>query len=114
MKNEVRNNYNVMRLQQWLDYELSTGLLILLTWVWGPILLLLIIAAILFTPFMLKVLFEERRFGWIIYFTLIVLVPLIFSFLFNTGSTYRAVFQFIPLGTFYFYCFTLRLAIKSW
>ena len=114
MKTEAQNNYNVMRLQQWLDYELSTGVLILLTWVWGSLLLLLIIAAILFTPFMLKVLFEERRYGWIIYFLIIVVIPLILSFLFVTGSTYKSVFQFIPLGTFYFYCFTLRLAIKDW
>lgn len=114
MRTEPRNNYNVMRLQQWLDYELSTGMLFFLTYVWGSILLLLIIAAILFTPFMLKVLFEERRCNWITYFLIIVVIPLIVSFLFNSGSTYRVVLQYIPLGTFYFYCFTLRIAIKDW
>lgn len=103
-----------MRLQQWLDYELSTGVLIFLTWVWGSILLLLIVAAILFTPFMLKILWEEKRYGWITYFLIIVVIPLIISFLFETDSTYKFVFQFVPLGTFYFYCFTLRLAIKEW
>lgn len=114
MKTEVRNNYNVMRLQQWLDYELSTGGLILLMWAWGSILLLLIVAAILFTPFMLKVLIEVRRYSWITYFLIIVVIPLVISFLFDSGSTSRASFQYFSLGTFYFYCFTLRLAIKEW
>jgi hypothetical protein len=74
----------------------------------------MILAAILFTPFMLKVLFEERRFGWIIYFIIIVLIPVIAIYFFNFGLSYKPAFQLIPLGTFYFYCFTLRLAIKDW
>jgi len=114
MEIEIPKKYNVRRLQQWLDYELSTLLLMLLSWFWNIALILMIIAAILFTPFMVKVLFEERRFGWIIFFFLLVLLPASCSLLFDIGSSYKFIIELIPLALFYFYCFVLRIAIKDW
>lgn len=114
MEIEVTRNYNIRRLQQWLDYELSTIMLMLLSWFWKFTLILSIIVAFLFTPFMLKVLFEERRFGWIIFFFLLVILPATGAFFLNIDSTYKFAIELIPLGLFYFYCFILRLAIKDW
>ncbi len=114
MQIEISKNYNVRRLQQWLDYELSTIMLMLLSWFWNIALLLAIIAAVIFTPFMLKVMFEERRFGWIVFFFLMVILPAIGILFFNIDSSYKPVIELIPLALFYFYCFILRLAIKDW
>jgi len=111
---EITKNYSVRRLQQWLDYELSTITLMFLSWFWNIALLLAIIAAILFAPFMLKVLFEERRFGWLLFFFLLVIVPVCGALFLNIDSTYKFVIELIPLALFYFYCFVLRIAIKDW
>jgi hypothetical protein len=114
MEIEISKNYSVRRLQQWLDYELSTIMLLLLTWFWNLALFLMIIAAILFTPFMLKILFQERRFGWIVFFFLMVILPAAAALFVNIDSTYKFAIELIPLALFYFYCFILRLAIKDW
>lgn len=111
---EISKNYNVRRLQQWLDYELSTFILMLLSWFVHFALLLAIIAAVIFTPFMLKVMFEERRFGWIVFFFLMVIFPAAGVLFLNIDSAYKAVAELISLALFYFYCFILRLAIKDW
>lgn len=114
MEIEITKNYNVHRLQKWLDYELSTLILMLLSWFWNIAILLMIIAAFVFTPFMLKVMFEERRFGWITFFFLIVILPALGALFINIDSSYKFVIELIPLALFYFYCFVLRLAIKDW
>jgi len=111
---EISKSYSVRRLQQWLDYELSTSLLMFLSWFWNIALLLAIIASIIFTPFMLKVMFEERRFGWIVFFFLMVILPFVGILFFNIDSSYKFAIELIPLALFYFYCFILRLAIKDW
>lgn len=114
MEIEISRNYSVRRLQQWLDYELSTLLLMLLSWFWNLALILMIIAAFLFTPFMLKVLFDERRFGWIVFFFFLVILPASGVLFINIDSTYKFVIELIPLALFYFYCFVLRIAIRDW
>lgn len=114
MQIEISKNYNVRRLQQWLDYELSTFILMLLSWFVHIALLLAIIAAVIFTPFMLKVMFEERRFGWILFFFIMVILPAVVVLFFNIDLSYKYAIELILLALFYFYCFILRLAIKDW
>jgi len=114
MEIEINKNYDVNRLRRWLDYELSTSVLLLLSWFWGISIWLMTIAAILFTPFMLKILFQERRYGWIIFFLISVIIPTIGILFLEIDSTYKIVFKLIPLAFFYFYCFLLRLVIRDW
>ncbi len=114
MQIEVSKNYSVRRLQQWLDYELSTIILMLLSWFVHFAILLMILAAVIFTPFMLKVMFEERRFGWIIFFFIMVILPAVGTLFLSSDFSYKPVIELIPLALFYFYCFILRLAIKDW
>lgn len=111
---EISKDYNLRRLQKWLDLELSTSVLILLSFFANITLILAAIAAVTFTPFMIKILFDERRFGWIIFFVILVLIPLIYTFLISNNDSLNYIFQLISLALFYFYCFILRLAIKDW
>jgi hypothetical protein len=80
----------------------------------GTVLYLAIIAAILFAPFMLYVLFKEKRYGWIIFFIIIVLLPLLIDVLFFYHTNVYLILLFIPLALFYFYCFLLRITIRDW
>ena len=114
MEITISKNYNVKRLQYWLTYELSSSILLLLNLFYGVTIILAIIAAVAFTPFMLKILFQEKRFGWITFFCVLVMIPLVLVYLFFYESKLFMVWKYIPLAAFYFYCFILRIAISDW
>lgn len=114
MEIEISKDYNIRRLQQWLDIELSTSMLLLLSWFWNFTIFISAIAAIIFTPFMLKILFEERKFGWIFLFIIFVTLPILWLLFGGYNSDYKFIFGLIVLGLFYFYCFVLRIVIKDW
>lgn len=111
---EIDKNYNIKKLKYWLNYSLSSFSLYLLSWFWGVTIFLVIGAAIIFTPYMLKILYEERRIGWIIFFIIIVVMPLVIIYISFKGSIYLRVLELIPLATYYFYCFLLRITISDW
>ena len=99
------------KLYQFLNYEIQSTFLILLLWIPFMFLVvigLLILAAILFTPFMLFVLYKEERIGWIITFVLSVIFPLVLLVIFA-----KQLF-FLFMIPFYFYCFVLRMVVKDW
>ena len=99
------------KLYQFLNYEIKSSFLILLLWIPLMFLLvigLLILAAILFTPFMLFVLYKEERIGWIVTFVLSVIFPLVLLVIFA-----KQLF-FLFMIPFYFYCFVLRMVVKDW
>lgn len=114
MEVEISRNYNISRLKQWLDYELSTSTLILLSWFWNFTIILAAITAVLFTPFMLKILFEERKFGWIITFLIVIILPAVIIFFIDNTNNYQYILGGVVLVFFYFYCFVLRFVIKDW
>ncbi len=105
---------NLKRLNYWLKYELSSSTLLLLSWFWGPAILLSTIAAVVFTPFMIYTLFKEKKFGWIIFFGILIILPLIIIIVFSLHSTYFMELILIPLALFYFYCFLLRFTVSDW
>jgi hypothetical protein len=107
-------NQNLKRLHYWLKYELSSSALLLLSWLWGFAILLSTIAAAVFTPFMIYILFEEKKFGWIIFFIIMIILPAITITIFFLHSNYFLVLALIPLALFYFYCFLLRLTVSDW
>ena len=111
---EISNHYNIRRLKYWLNYSLSSPSLFFLGWFFHIAFFLLAGAAIIFTPFMLKILFEERRFGWSALFIFLVLAPTIIVFIFFNRSVYFHLLEFVPLAFYYFYCFLLRLMIIDW
>lgn len=105
----LENATRLDKFYQYLNYEVGSSLL-LVGLLFMPILLeeLLKLAAILFTPYLIYVLYKEAKYGWITTFILIVLLPdlllLVFAFQYN-------VFALLP---FYFYCYILRLEAKNW
>lgn len=114
MEIEITKDYNVRRLQQWLDFELSSSVMLVLSYFWSFTILLMALAAIIFTPFMIKVLWEERKHGWIIFFFFVVIVPIVLSFVFGFYAEYKSIAFLLSLAMFYFYCFILRLVVKDW
>jgi hypothetical protein len=113
---EIRpsETYNLERLQRWLDYDLSLSALLFFSWFYGLLLVIMLVAAVIFIPFMLKILYEERKFGWIVYFIIFVVIPFAAIQFINTGLSYKFLLSILPLVFFYFYCFTLKLAVRNW
>ena len=114
MEINIQKDYRLAKLQQFLDYEISGALLYIVSFFYGIAIYLVIIAAVLFTPYMLSVLFREKRFGWIIFFTVIVIIPLIMGFILNIGNSAGSILKMISLAMFYIFCFILRMAIRDW
>jgi hypothetical protein len=110
----LRKQNSLENFAKYLNYELSTSLLFFSSLFAGIFLILALIAAILFTPYMLYMLYKEKKNGWIIFYFLLVALPLIVIFIISLTVDFIAPLLLIPLGLFYFYCFLLRFEVNSW
>ncbi|MGA7836947.1 MAG: hypothetical protein WB996_03215 [Ignavibacteriaceae bacterium] len=110
----IDKKYRLKKLHYWLKYELSTSTLLLLSWLWILAIGLATAAAIIFTPFMLTILFKEKKYGWIIFFVIIVILPAASAIIYFLNSDYLQILALVPLVLFYFYCFLLRITIHEW
>lgn len=79
-----------------------------------PILIVLIVLAVVFAPYMLYVLYTNRKRGWIITFAIMVGIPVPFAFLSTSSIIIDTGLHFLPLLTFYFYCYLLRFSVGEW
>lgn len=102
---------NVARLEKlytYLNYEVSSSILYLGSWFIPMFMPLIFLAAIIFTPYMIFVLYKEKKKGWIIFFFLSTILPIIFL------SNFYPSLIAIGLIPFYFFCFILRMTAKEW
>lgn len=97
------------RLSTILNYQLSTTLLLILTYAGGLTILIATIAAIIFSPYMLYALYLEKKYGWMTFFVILVLIPILVLFL----STLWELL-FLPLTLAYFYYFLLKFVVRDW
>lgn len=103
---------HIDRLASFLNYQISASLLFISSFVvWIFIIAALIVAGI-FIPYMIYVLLKEGKNGWIFFFNLMILPPLIISVIFLPSYFSSAVM--ISVGLFYCYCFFLRMAVGEW
>lgn len=114
MEITISSNYNISRLHKWLDFELGGSSLLFMSYFYGFTFTIAVFAAIAFTPLLLKVLVEERKYGWLTAFIVFVFGPPIAVWIHIGSGTWSVVARFIALGNFYFYCAFLRLVIPRW
>lgn len=107
-------NNNLTRLSKYLNYQISTVGLFVLSFLSLGFIFLVTIAAIIFTPFMLYVLYKEKKNGWIIFFVILVVIPFILSTILHFTVTFIFPWYLIVLVLFYFYCFLLRMEVNNW
>jgi hypothetical protein len=104
---------NLERLSRILSYHISTASLYIASF-FLPVLPIAALAAVLFAPYMVYVLLQERKYGWITFFVLLILLPILPVVLFLRHSDYFLIFLSLPLAFFYFYCFLLKITIRDW
>ena len=118
--NPTQNNtfYEKQKLQKlnfWLSFEIrSVGIFALHFFLpMGLVLSILVTAAIIFLPFMLLILIQLRKFGWLIIFFVFVAPPLLLDLIKVENTTYEWILRGFSLAFFYFYCFTLKYSVKE-
>jgi hypothetical protein len=75
---------------------------------------LIVAAAILFTPYIFYVLIKERKFGWIIIFFVMIIIPLLLVHILFLDSLFHNAIIMIPLAFFYFYCYLIKYEVDRW
>lgn len=107
------NKSHLVKLDYYLNYELSSSALFVIALFNVMFLPIIMLVALIFTPYLLFVLYKERRTGWIIGFFIMVILPYALMQIFISG--YAAIIaSSIPLGLFYLYCFALKMSTREW
>ena len=114
MVENINQHNDLTRLKKYLNYELSSSTLFLLSFMVALFIFLASAAAVIFTPFMLNVLYKENRKGWILFFIIIVIIPFILFIVLGFTIEFGRPLILITLGLFYFYCFLLRFEVNNW
>ncbi len=107
-------NNKLVTLEKWLDYELSASVLLFLSWMWVILLAIVILAVVALAPFMIKVLYEEKKYKWITSFFILIILPAVVIILVNADFLIKVSLLNIPLVIFFLYCFALKFAVKGW
>jgi len=98
----INDIVEVKRFRAILFFELSTSTAFIVQSFWPINLYVIIGAAILFTPYMLFVLIKERKFGWIIMFFLVIVMPYPVLYLIIGDYILLPGWMLLPIIPFYF------------
>ncbi len=117
----LQGNERLKNLRKWLNFELPGAVLFAISFFYNVAFTVFIVVAIIFTPYMIFVLIQERRYGWILFFVLFVLLPGAVSYYFlMEGATVGGGFirggmlaGAIPMALYLFYCYFLKLSIPG-
>lgn len=104
----------ILKLKRYLNYQISGAVLYFISFFALLFLFIAAGAAIVFSVFMLRVLYQENKTGWIVFFFVLVIIPMI---LFGLLSIWIPAFRLITLfsiGLFYLYFFFLRFEVNEW
>lgn len=110
----IDKHHHLRNLKKYLNYELSTSVLFFASFFSILFLFAALVAALIFTPYLLFVLYSEHKKLWIVIFFCIVIVPLLLFFAGALFIEFIAPLLLIPIGLFYFYCFLLRFEVNGW
>ena len=83
-----------------------------------PLFVLLIIIAIsppvLVTPFIFYVLYREKRYGWLVSYFIIVILPVVIFYVIFQEMIEYIVWLPVYMVPFYFYCFLIKFSVDEW
>lgn len=106
---------NLQKLQKWLEYEISSSVLAAFSWFWAILLFIVFLAALIFIPLMLKILYQEKKYRWILSFIIFIIIPAAAIHFVNFFiSPLYVIMMYFPLAAFFLYCFMLKLAVRGW
>ena len=84
----------------------------------NPVLVMLIFIAIsppvLVTPFIFYVLYREKRYGWLVSYFFIVILPVVIFYLIFQDMIEYIIWLPVYMVPFYFYCFLIKFSVDEW
>lgn len=85
----------------------------------NPVFVILILIAIsppvLVTPFIIYVLYKEKRYGWLASYFIVVIIPVILFFIiFQDKLEYMIWMLVYYMVPFYFYSFIIKFSVDEW
>jgi hypothetical protein len=107
---------HLKRLNYYLNFEISSVIFYMIFLFISRTLTVILLGAValIFVPYMLFVLFKEKKTGWIIAFAIMVIIPFILGLLFYSPEFKSMLLTNIALGTFFLYCFLLKMSTRDW
>lgn len=107
---------HLKKLNYYLNFEVSSVIFYLLFLFLSSTITIIILgsAALIFTPYMLFVLFKEKKTGWLITFLIMVILPFIAGMLFYSTEVKSMILPNVTFGTFFLYCFLLKMSTRDW
>jgi hypothetical protein len=73
-----------------------------------------VLAALLFTPYIFNVLIKEKKFGWIVLYFAMIIIPEVLGYLIFKDTLAFEAALLIPLAFFYFYCYLIKYEVDKW
>ncbi len=111
----IKNRKLVEKLDQILGYEINGTFLYLGGFFYVVLLMIAIISLIIFVPFMVYVLFKEKRKGWLYGFFFGVLLPTIITcFVTENVFLLHNSWVLLILPFYFFYFFILKFSTREW
>lgn len=108
----ISDNYHLSKLSKVLNFQMSSSILFLLSFFGSVFLFFAFSAALLFIPYLNYVLWVEKRRLWLVIFYVLIILPIIITFILIPAYTiYTAL---VSLSLFYGYCYVLRLSVNEW
>jgi len=113
---QSEERFHLQGLNDWLTKELFTGLFVFGGFFFpaGLVALVLGVAAVLFTPYMLWKLGKAQKTGWIVAFAILVLVPAATILIPDKPFLAQPFLVGYVFVAFYAFCATLRVATANW
>lgn len=108
----ISDNYHLSKLSKVLNFQMSSSILFLLSFFGSVFLFFAFSAALLLIPYLNYVLWVEKRRLWLVIFYVLIILPIIITFILIPAYTiYTAL---VSLSLFYGYCYVLRLSVNEW
>lgn len=104
----------MIRLQYWLNFELGGLPLFFMSYFYGVTIIVAVAAALALTPLMLRVLIDQRKYGWLGFFFAGIVAPPVIVYSTIANPTWTIVALYISLGLYYTYCVLLKIMIGRW
>ncbi|MCX8107054.1 MAG: hypothetical protein N3D80_14395 [Ignavibacterium album] len=78
------------------------------------IIVVIIAIAKLAIPFIIYVLYKEKKYGWIVSLILLIILPSSIIYWLIRDSVFSRYFLIIPFLLFYFFCVLLKFTVREW
>jgi hypothetical protein len=106
--------HRLVKLKNYLNYEISSSVLLILWFVQGIGYFLMVLAALALIPLILKVLLENRKVAWLVSLIILFILAVVTNFAEFKNPVVSMIIKILPIVGFYFYCFALKWSIGDW